>query len=384
MKRFFFLALLFSFSSLYAQSGDSLRSTKQRHFDVGARAMVVFGKEWPLRTWRPGLNLSFGAMKSRKNNRFTDWEFHVGGMHMESIPLPAYECSDPRVFHAGPIPCRFVGFYTYKYHFTNLAYQYKFGQLKKRKRSDFFWSAGGSLQMNFIRSYSPLRIPKGFYAYGSEVNEFGNIAWLQLSYPALAAVFETGIATRRKKGGNGLRISVFGEAQFTPSGWDIPKKNTIVAFPLMAGIRVGFFTAKNKPAEKKAVVEKSPNSNPVIIYAEAFGPGGWGSGNVEFKMTESSDSLFTLNLRTGIGVLEAPGVIAGFYEVIGKGQCRFDIGEGIAFTDGDPYLFLSVGFRYTSRNGFFIRPAFTPLFGFYNRQPFGGLSVGYAFPVKQK
>lgn len=350
--------------------------------------MFVFGNDWPLRAWRPGLNVSFGALRYRKKNRFTDWEFHVGGMHMESIPLPAYECSDPRVFHAGPIPCRFVGFYTYKYHFTNLAYQYKIGQLKKRKRSDFFWSAGGSVQMNFIRSYSPLRIPKGFYAYGSEVNKYGNILWWRLSNPALAAVFETGIVLHGKKNRKGIRFSVFGEAQFTPSTWDIPGKPDVKAFPLMAGFRMGFLSGKKTESSwPDSVLPANRSKKQFLVYTEAGGLGIVLSANLECKLIESPGHLIALYGRAGVSHIadETPGAFAGLHLAIGSYKKQLDVGAGFLQFDLEKAMVLTLGTRFVGKKGLFVRPALTPVL--YSKSSFflwGGVSLGYTWSVKKK
>lgn len=379
MKRFFFLALLSTFSGLAAQSGDSLQRRSQYHADASVYTMMPWIYDTKLEPYIPGFKLAYGVINQRSKHKFRDWEFSAGVTHLQSPMVAIYSSSDGN-YPPNWTPT-FLGYGRYKYHYGDIAFQYRFGHYAAKSKSDFYWSWGPGVQSVFLWSYKPLQKPS---IYKDQPNAFGNVVVARGFRPALAVTGECGFLLGAAEKKYRYRVSFFGSVQLTPSYWDVSGNSS--AFPVSGGLRAGII------ANKKAVRDTSGNFLPqypakkrFAVYAEAGGPGLGISANLEVKFAESADRLFSFYGRGGVSYVfdSSPGSFIGMHTAIGRKKWQFDAGACYTAIDRENALVLSLGARYTGNKGFFFRPAFTPVF--YSRiLPWGGVSAGYTFSCKKK
>lgn len=385
MKRFFFLALLFSFSCLYAQSGDSLQRKSQYHVDASVYTMIPWTYDTRLEPYIPGFKLAYGGINQRGKNKFRDWEINAGVTHLQSPMVEVYSKPDGHYNPPNWTPT-LLGYARYKYHYGDVAFQYRFGHYAKNSKSDFYWSWGPGVQSVFLWSYKPVQQPS---MYDDQPNSFGNIVVIRGLMPALAVAGECGFLFGSAEKKYRYRVSFFGSVQLTPSYWNNSYQagaGNSGSFPVSGGLRAGII------ANKKTVRDTSGNFLPqysakkrFAVYAEAGGPGLGISANLEVKFAESADRLFSFYGRGGISYLfdSSPGSFIGMHTAIGRRKWQFDAGACYTAIDRENALVLSLGARYTGNKGFFFRPAFTPVF--YSRFiPWGGVSAGYAWSCKKK
>lgn len=380
MKRFFFFVFLSAFNGLSAQSGDSMQRKSQYHVDASVYTMMPWTYGPKLEPYAPGFKLAYGGIIQSSKHKFRDWEISAGVTHLQSPMVAAYTTQTGHYYPPSWTPT-FLGYRRYKYHFGDVAFQYRFGRYAKNSKSDFYWSWGPGVQSVFLWSYKPVTQPS---IYSDQPNSFGNIVVIRGLTPALAVAGECGFLFGSAERKYRYRVSFFGSVQLTPSYWDASGNSS--SFPVSGGLRAGIIANKKVVRDTSgSVLPQYPAKKRFAVYAEAGGPGLGISANLEVKFAESADRLFSIYGRGGISYEfdSSPGSFIGMHTAVGRKKWQFDAGACYTVIDRENALLLSLGARYTGNKGFFFRPAFTPVF-YGQFIPWGGVSAGYAWSCKKK